>query len=182
MPGRSRVLVGVVIVVVMALVGGLVRTAGASVPERDFTGDWGTVAFVFVIATPAILALVGTQRRPWVLVAAGVVLVPLCFLSFSFLFFPLIVPAVLFRVDATTRPRAEPRSFVQCLGAVLSVLFVVAAVLSLFAHADPVTWHTATSSGSASDVITTREAVTSLAFLAAAVAVASLTPPDGARP
>jgi hypothetical protein len=171
--------VGVVIVVTMALIGGLVRTAGTTAAERDVAGDAGTLAFVAVIATPAILAVVGLRRRPWVLVAAGVLLLPLCFLSFSFLFFPLLVPAVLFLADAATRPRAEPRSFVQCLGALLSGLFVVAAVLSLFAHPDPVSWHTATSSGYASDVVTTREAVTALGFLSAAIAIAALTPADG---
>jgi hypothetical protein len=180
MPDRSRVVVGVGIVLAMAVVGGIVRTAGTSAPERHVAGDWGTAAFVLVVATPAVLALVGLRRRPWLLAAAGVVLVPLCFLSFSFLFFPLLVPAALFLGDAVSRPRSEPRSIAQCIGAVLSVLFVVAAVLSLFAHNDAVSWSTATSSGYASDVITAREAITSFGFLAAAIAIASLTPPDGA--
>jgi len=64
-------------------------------------------------------------------------------------------------------------------GAILSAVFVIAAVVSLFAHQDPVTWSTATGSGAASDVITRQEAVTSIGFLVAAVAVAALTPRDG---
>jgi hypothetical protein len=179
MPGRGRVAVGVGVVLVMAAVGGLVRAAGTSTPERDIAGDWGTVALALVVAAPAALALMGIRRRPWLLVAAGVLLVPLCFLSFSFLFFPLLVPAALFLGEAGARPRPQPHHAAQCVGALLSALFVVAAVVSLFGHQDPVSWSTARSSGSASDVITMREALTAYGFLAAASAVAALTPPDG---
>ena len=77
------------------------------------------------------------------------------------------------------RPRRDPHPLAQCGGALLSALFVIAAVLSLFAHQDPVSWSTATQSGSTSDVITVQEALTSIGFLVAAVAVAALTPRDG---
>ena len=104
----------------------------------------------------------------------------MCFLSFSFLFFPLVVPAVLFLSDAIVRPWRDPqRHLVQCGGALLSGLFVIAAVVSLFAHQDPVSWSTATQSGTTSDVITMSEALTVIGFLVAAVAVAALTPRDG---
>jgi hypothetical protein len=95
------------------------------------------------------------------------------------LFFPLVVPAVLFLTDAITPPRTSPRPRAQCAAAVLSALFVVAAVLSLWAHQDPVTWSTATQSGFASDVITLQEALTSCGFLIAAVSVAAFAPRDG---
>ena len=105
----------------------------------------------------------------------------MCFLSFSFLFFPLVVPAILFLTDAITRPRSEPRPRAQCPAAFLSAGFVIAAILSLWAHQDPVTWHTATQSGGVSDVITMQEALTSIGFLVAAIAVAALAPRDGQR-
>jgi hypothetical protein len=177
--GDGRLVVGVAIVLTLALMGGLVRTAGTSGPERSVAGDWGTLALVLVIVAPAVLALIGMQQRPWLLVAAGLLLLPMCFLSFSFLFFPLVVPAVLFLSDAIVRPRRDPHPLGQCLGAILSAVFVVAAVLSLFAHQDPVSWSTATQSGSISDVITVQEALTSIGFLVAAIAVAALTPADG---
>ena len=63
--------------------------------------------------------------------------------------------------------------------AVLSLVFVVAAFVSLLAHEDPVEWHTATESGSTSDVITMQEALTSLGFVVAAITVAALAPRDG---
>jgi hypothetical protein len=177
--GHRRVDVGVGIVLTMATIAGLLRASGTPSPERAVAGDWGTIAFALVVATPAVLALVGSHDRPWLLAAAAVLLVPMCFLSFSFLFFPLIVPSVLFLSDAITRPRPEPRRVAQCTGAVLSALFVIAAVLSLFAHTDAVSWSTATQSGTASDVITSTEALTAVGFLVAAVAIAALTPPDG---
>jgi hypothetical protein len=103
----------------------------------------------------------------------------MCFLSFSFLFFPLLIPAILFMHDAITRPRSAPRPWAQCPAAFLSAGLVIAAILSLWTHQDPVTWHTATQSGGVSDVITLRETLTSIGFLIAAIAVAALAPHDG---
>ncbi len=177
--GHRRIVIGVGIVTTFAMLGGLIRIADTSSPERSAAGEWGTLALFLVILAPAALAIIGMDERPWLLVAAGVLLVPMCFLSFSFLFFPLVVPAVLFLTDAIVRPRRTPHPLAQCGGALLSALFVIAAVLSLFAHQDPVSWSTATQSGSTSDVITVQEALTSIAFLVAAVAVAALTPRDG---
>jgi hypothetical protein len=183
LPGRAtghrRVLIGVGVVTTFGLLAGLVRTAGTSAPERSAAGDWGTLALVLVMLAPAALALIGMDERPWLLVAAGLLLLPMCFLSFSFLFFPLLVPAVLFLTDAIVRPRLEPHPLAQCAGAILSAVLVIAAVVSLFAHQDPVRWSTATQSGSTSDVITVQEALTSIGFLVAALAVAALTPRDG---
>jgi hypothetical protein len=179
--GHPGVSVGIGIVVAMAAIAFMMRELGVQAPERAAGGEWGSVSFPLLVATPAVLAEIGTRRRPWILAAAGTVLFPMCFLSFSFLFFPFVVPAGLFVGDASVRPRARPRPKSQCAAAVLSVLFVVAAALSLWAHRDPVTWHTAMQSGYASDVITPEEALTSFGFLVAAIAVAALAPPDGPR-
>jgi hypothetical protein len=176
--GRGAVLGGVAVNVTLAVVGGLLVNSGSESSVES--GLLPALAIACVIATPSFLALLGLLGRPWLLTVSGLLLVPMCFLSFSFLFFPLLVPAVLFLAVAIVRPRARPRSWVQCSAAVLSAAFVVAAFLSLFAHQDPVAWHTATQSGSASDVITTEEALTSLGFVLAALAVAALAPRDGA--
>ena len=93
----------------MAVTGGLIHHYGTYRPERAATGDWGSVVFPLIVATPAVLALLGLQHRPWLLATAGLLLLPMCFLSFSFLFFPLLIPAILFLTDAITRPRNEPR-------------------------------------------------------------------------
>ena len=112
---------------------------------------------------------------------AGLLLFPMCFLSFSFLFFPLVVPAILFVSVALMRPRPRPRSWVQCLVALLSVVFAIAALLSLVAHHDPVEQYDSSGSSvtSTDDVITVPEALTSLGFFVAAMSVATLAPRDG---
>ena len=145
-------------------------------------GAWPTLAIACLIAAPALFALLGLRGRPWLLTVAGFLLLPMCFLSFSFLFFPLLVPAIIFITVAIVRPRARPRPRAQCLVAVLSLVFVIAALVSLFAHEDPVEWHTATESGSTSDVISVPEALTSLGFFVAAMSVAALAPRDGQPP
>jgi hypothetical protein len=177
--GHGGAVVGIGIVLGMAALGGLIHYYGTYPPERAAAGDWGSVAFPLILATPAVLALLGLQHRPWLLATTGLLLLPMCFLSFSFLFFPLLIPAILFLNDAITRPRSEPRPRAQCPAAFVSAGFVIAAVLSLWAHQDPLTWHTATQSGSVSDVITKQETLTSLGFLVVAVAVAALAPHDG---
>ena len=179
--GHRGAVVGIAIVLAMAVIGGLIHYFGTYAPERTAAGDWGSLAFPLILATPAVLALLGLQHRPWFLATTGLLLLPMCFLSFSFLFFPLVVPAILFLTDAITRPRSEPRPRAQCPAAFLSAGFVIAAILSLWAHQDPVTWHTATQSGGVSDVITMQEALTSIGFLVAAIAVAALAPRDGQR-
>jgi hypothetical protein len=178
--GRRAVLTGVVINLTMAVLGGLILFAGSDEPERAAEGPWPALAIACLIATPALFALLGLRGRPWLLTVAGFLLFPMCFLSFSFLFFPLLVPAIIFITVAIVRPRARPRRSAQCFVAVLSLVFVVAALVSLLAHEDPVEWHTATESGSTSDVITMQEALTSLGFFVAAVTVAALAPRDGA--
>ena len=68
------------------------------------------------------------------------------------------------------------------MAAVLGLCFVVASLVSLRQHVDPVEWHTSTESGSTSDVITMQEALTSLGFVVAGVAVAALAPRDSSQP
>ena len=123
----------------------------------------------------------GLLERPWLLAVAGLLLFPMCLLSFSFLFFPLLVPAILFLSVALAQPRPRPRSWVQCLVALLSVVFAVAALLSLFAHHDPVAQYASsgTSVTTTDDVITVPDALTSLGFFVAAMSVAALAPRDG---
>jgi hypothetical protein len=176
--GKRAVMVGVAVDLTLAVLGGMIHEL-ADPLERSASGVWGSVAFAAVVAAPGLLALLGLQGRPWLLTAAGVLLLPMCFLSFSFLFFPLLVPAVIFLTVAIVRPRGRPRPWAQCAAAVLSALFVVGAIVSLFAHEDPAERNTPTSSAFVSDVITMQEALTSLGFFVAAIAVAVLAPRDG---
>lgn len=168
---------GVIVNVTMAVLGGLIFNTGSA--SSAASGPLPALAIACIIAAPSFLALLGLLGRPWLLSMAGLLLFPMCLLSFSFLFFPLLVPAILFISVAIVRPRPRPRPGAQCLAAVLSLVFVVAALVSLFAHADPVERNTPTGSMSTSDVITVQEALTSLGFFVAAITVAALAPRDG---
>jgi hypothetical protein len=180
--GQRAVFVGVGISFTMALLGGLIFSQRDEPSSPINGGAWATVALAMLIAAPGLLALLGNDRRPWVLGAAGLILLPMCFLSFSFLFFPLLVPAAMFFTVAVSRPRDRPRPWAQSIAAIVAVVFVVAAAVSLWAHQDAVTSTSSTSStgsSSASDVITRQEALTALGFLVAAFVVAALAPRDG---
>jgi hypothetical protein len=173
------VIVGVAITMAMAGVAGLVYDMGSDAGERSVAGPWGSLAFTAVIAAPAVVAVIGFQARPWVLGAAGVVQIPMVLLSFSFLFIPLWIPAVIFITQATLAPPTARRSPWQPLAAAAGALFLVASPLCLFVHQDPVSWSTANGSGSSSDVVTATEAALALACIAAAALVALAAPRDG---
>ena len=179
--GRRAVVCGVVVNAAMAVLGGLVFNTGSS--SSAASGALPALAIAFIIATPSFLALLGLLERPWLLAMAGLLLFPMCLLSFSFLFFPLLVPAILFVSVALVRPRPCPRPWVQCLVALLSVGFTIAALLSLVAHRDPVEQYDSSRSSvtTTDDVITVQEALTSLGFFVAAMSVAALVPRDGQR-
>jgi hypothetical protein len=177
--GRGAVACGVVVSGAMAVLGGLIFNTGSATSATS--GALPALAVALIIATPSFLALLGLLERPWLLAVAGLLLFPMCLLSFSFLFFPLLVPAILFLSVALTQPRPRPRSWVQCPVALLSVVFAIAALLSLVAHRDPVERHDSRGSSvtTTDDVITVPEALASLGFFVAAMSVAALAPRDG---
>ena len=177
-PSVVAVGVGVAITVAMAGLAGLVFLAGSDSGEQAVTGPWGAIAFTVVIAGPAVVAVAGFDRRPWVLGAAGVALFPRMLLSFSPLFFPLAIPGVIFIVQAVGGSSREPRSPWQATAAVISLGLLIAAPLCLLVHQDPTSWSTPSGSGYASDVITATESMLACLCVAAAVVAAWLAPPD----
>jgi len=177
-PNVVAVGVGVAITVAMAGIAGLIFLAGSDPGEQSVTGPWGSIAFTVVIAGPAVVAVAGSDRRPWVLGGAGVALFPRMLLSFSPLFFPLAIPGVIFLVQAAGASSRARRSPWQATAAAISVCFLIAAPLCLLVHQDPITWSTATGSGSASDSITATESALACLCVVAAVVAAWLAPPD----
>jgi hypothetical protein len=134
----------------------------------DPEGALAACSFGAPFAAVALLAVVGTRgRRPWLLVAAGVALYPMSFISFAGVALPLLVPAGVFVWHGVSATRPWPVAGFAA-GAV-AALGTVAALVVLLVHPDPASWYTATGGGSTSDVITTTEAVASLAVLAGAV-------------
>src|SRR5262245_56946335 len=86
--GGSEIALGVGVAITLAMAGtaGLIHFFGSDSGERSVTGPWPSLAFSLVIAAPAVVAVIGTISRPWVLGAAGVAQVPMMWLSFSPLF------------------------------------------------------------------------------------------------
>lgn len=164
----------------VATVGALVVTGGAVLALVRFSGDdpflqgleaaAGALALGAVIAAPGALGLLSLADRPALLLPAGVLLIPLSFVSFAGVTLPLLVPAVMLLVAYGRRSSGQvayPGQAAVCV--VVAVVLVVAAFLALFAHDDPRRYSSATEGGSTSDVVTLTEASISLALTATAV-------------
>lgn len=169
-PDAIAIAGGLVVLGGLALAG--LRFAGASPPEQGLEGALGSLALGGLIAAPGIMAILGRRDRPALLLPAGVVLIPLSFLSFAGATLPLLIPAVLFVAAYGRRSARTPSPRGTVTGTALAVIvLLVASVVVLLAHQDPRSYTTATGGGSMSDVITYVEAIGSLALSAAAVAV-----------
>jgi hypothetical protein len=178
--GQGAVAAMAVLVLALAAATGVVVWFGASAAERAETGVLAPVAFASVIATPAVLALMGGAERPWLLVCAGLALLPMVPLSFSFMFAPLLVPAGVFFGVAVARPRLPVHGRAQPIAAALSLVFVVAAIANLVGGGEERTVTTATASWSG-QIMTARASLTTIAFVVAAVAIGALAPRDRRR-
>lgn len=126
-----------------------------------------------MVASPGLLALLGFYKRPDLWLTAGIAAVPLSLISMAGLAFPLLPAAVVLGMAWTRHPPevARPRVHPAIVTPVITTAMVAAAVF-LFLTDDPVSWTTASGGGSSSDVITDREALASLATIAAALAAA----------
>jgi hypothetical protein len=140
----------------------------------------GPVAFALPVAAPAVLAFLGWRERPWVLVAAGLALVPMTMLSFSYLFVPLLPAACVCFGVAIARPRLAVHPRGQPLAALLCVAFVLGAVGNLLASGEERTITTATSTWTG-EVVPLHGALTTIAFVVAATAIGALAPKDRCR-
>ena len=147
-----------------------IRFAGGSPAERGVEGVLGSLALGAPVMATGALALLSLRQRATLMLPAAVVLVPMSFLSFALVTLPLLVPAVLLVVGYRRRRDAESRSG---LGTAVTLwvvaLLLIAAVGALLVHQDPREYATATSSGSTSDIITTAEALISLALTSASL-------------
>lgn len=168
----SRAFVSAVGALVVAGAGvlGLLRLFGEAPELRGLEAASGALALGTVMAVPGVLALLSLAERPALLLPAGVLLIPLSFVSFAGATLPLLIPAVMLLVAYGRRssgPGAYPGQAAVCV--VVVVGLVVAAFLVLFANDDPRQYSTPTGGGGTSDVITVAEASISLALSATAV-------------
>lgn len=123
-------------------IGTLISLAVGSIPLFDREGlsldaDWlRGLALVAILMVPAVLAMIGL-RRPAALLVAGIVSLPMPMMSFSFLLFPMLIPAVLYLVAYGRAAKVErPRAPAPVIASSVFVLIVLAFV-SLFVNEDP---------------------------------------------
>ncbi len=145
-----------------------IRFVGASPMEDGLEGALGSFALGAPVMATGVLAWMSLHDRSALLAPAAIVLVPLSFLSFALVTLPLLVPAAMLAVGQHRRSEVVPSRRAALVSAVV-VALLVAAVVALFVHLDPRDYTTASSSGSTSDVITTIEALISLALTTTAL-------------
>jgi hypothetical protein len=157
------------IVVANGAVFGAIAVAG----REEVDPVLGLVTLGAVIATPGVLTLIGVRDRPHLWLAAAIAALPLAFLSFAGLAFPLAPVAVVLwyawskhGVLDGARPLVPPGVLVPLL-----VILQLAAAAALFLSDDPASWTTADGGGSTSDVITNGEAGLGLGAIAALLVV-----------
>lgn len=142
----------------------------------DPEGWFAALGFAAPFIGAGFLALVGTLRgQPALIFAAAVALIPMSVLSIVLI--PLLIPAVLLMVHATSDGFA-PRDL--ALPAILAFALAAALTVLVF-HQDPVTWSTPESSGGSSNIVTTSEATLAIAA-AVAVAILAVLLPRKQRP
>jgi hypothetical protein len=148
-----------------------IRFVGASPAEDGIEGALGSLALGAPVIATGALALLALRDRAVLLLPAAVVLVPMSFLSFALVTLPLLVPAAMLSVGYRRRSGVESMSGARAAVTLwVVVVFLIAAVGVLLAHQDPRDYSTPTSSGGTSDIITTVEALISLALTATSLA------------
>ena len=154
--------------------------------------DWlRGVALISILMFPAFLALIGL-RYPGGLLAAGIVSLPMPFMSFSFLLFPMIIPAALYLAAYGEAPSMQKPRLAAPVVSLVAFVLVVGAFFSLFINDDPYCYEvvrrpdgtrvtrefpgatnpvissegSVVESGCSSDSVTSKEAAMSLGLLA----------------
>lgn len=132
-------------------------------------GWLASIAFAAPIVVAGCLATIGLACRSSVLLfASSGAVIPMAWVSV--LMWPLLVPALLLLIHATSF-RTQPSPLEIGLGVVVAI-GLIASFVALLVHQDPVSWQSNGSSGSSSDMITHTEAFISFGILAAASVMA----------
>lgn len=126
------------------------------------------IAFAAIFATPGFLALLARRRRPTLYLAAGLVLLPMSFLSFAGVLLPLIfVAAMAFVAYGRHADEEVPVVWAPLTAMILFILAIASVAALLFVGGDdPRCSSTASSTSCTSDVVTNGEALAALGFVA----------------
>jgi hypothetical protein len=167
----------------LSVIGGLLAAIGlllgvvVAAGNQEFQSGLETVlvalGWAALFGAPGMLVLLGLRDRPSLLLAVGVILVPLSLLSFAGVLLPLLIPAVLLIVAYGRRAPASPQPRVPAgITAAIVVALLVGSAMALFVHQDPREYETPTYSEGTSDVVTGVEGLVMIGLAAAAVMVA----------
>lgn len=134
------------LVVAAGVAFGLVRFFGEAPPGQNLEAAAAAITFGSVIAALGTLALLAVHDRPALLLPAALLLVPLSFLAFALVTLPLLIPAYLLLRTCAQATREGSGWRVAATTSVVLV-FLVAALVALFAHEDPREFATETACG-----------------------------------
>jgi hypothetical protein len=138
----------------------------AGTPD-DPEGWFAAIGFGSPFVAAGTLGLIGSLRkRPALMLAAGVTLVPMSLLSIVLI--PLLIPAAVLVAQGAKLQFDESEFLVP--GISIVALLTVMAVLVF--HKDPVTWSSPTGGGGSSDIITATEAFLAISVGTAVIAAA----------
>lgn len=148
---------------------GLLLANGADEPTDRASSYLGALALGMVATLPGALAMLG-RRRPALFLAAGLLGVPISFISMGGATLPLLLPTGMAfvaygRRSADAIPRVYP-TIVALNGVVIGIL----SFMVLLAHEDPRCRAIENGTTCSSDVVTAPEALASLALSALAIA------------
>jgi len=132
-------------------------------PVERGTKILGALALGAIASLPGVLAILA-RRRPGLYLAAGMLGVPLAFISF--VGFPLLLPAGMAFVAYGRRGADSVPRVTAPLIAMVAFVLGIGAFAVLIAHQDPRCSATTNGSTCTSDVVTLFEALTSLAITA----------------
>ena len=141
----------------------------------------GSIAMGAVIAGVGVVALLARRRRPLLLFATGVALVPICIVSVVLLPGVFIVIGMFLAAASAPPPRTPRPPLRTFLTIALVAALHIAAMFALILHLDARTIATPMMISSTEDVITWVEVALSLGCTALAVFVAWTMPPEEPR-
>ncbi len=144
--------------------------ANHSDPAHGMSRILGALALGSTTLLPGILAMLA-RRRPALYLAAGVLGIPLSFISMAGVTLPLLLPAGMSLVAYGRRSGEGPPSRAAApLIALVALFFGIASFVSLLIHEDPRSSATESGSTYSSDVVTNSEALISLGLAASGLA------------
>ncbi len=148
---------------------GLLLANGGDEPTDRLASYLGALALGMVATLPGALAMLG-RRRPALYLAAGLIGVPISFISMGGATLPLLLPAGMALVAYGRHAGEAPPRVNPAIIALGAVVLTILSVMAMFVHEDPTCRAIENGITCSSDVVRSPEAATSLALTAIVIA------------